>query len=47
VVSNTGSYLSIRVANIKVISGGMTEMGWGTFIYEPSVSSNIQRDSVQ
>jgi hypothetical protein len=34
-------------ASLKVISGGMTEMGWGTVVREQRFSLNIQQYSFQ
>jgi hypothetical protein len=41
------SYPSPSVGSIKVTSGGVTEMHWGTIMHEPHVSLNIQWDSSQ
>jgi hypothetical protein len=41
------SYPSRNIGSLKIISGSVTEMGWGTIMHEPHVSSNIQRDSIQ
>jgi hypothetical protein len=41
------SYPLSSVGNLKVISGSVTEMGWGTIMHEPHVSSNIQWESIQ
>jgi hypothetical protein len=41
------SSASPRVGNLKVISGGVTEMGWGIMMHYPHVSIYIQQHSVQ
>jgi hypothetical protein len=39
-------FLSSNTGSLKVISGTVTEIGWGTIMHE-HVSSNTQWDSIQ
>jgi hypothetical protein len=36
------AFLFIAWCSLKVISGGITEMGWCTIMHEPNVLLNIQ-----